>query len=54
MVIKDNVVTVIDYKFGERESRHKAQVARYAGIYRRLGYENVRTAVWYVPSDVVD
>ena len=54
VVIKDNVVTVIDYKFGERESRHKAQVARYAGIYRRLGYENVRTAVWYVPSDVVD
>ncbi len=54
VVVKDGSVTVIDYKFGEKESRYKAQVNRYAGIYRRLGYQNVSTAIWYVPSDVVD
>ncbi len=54
IVIKDGSVTVIDYKFGEKESRYKAQVNRYAGIYRRLGYQNVSTAIWYVINDEIE
>ena len=54
VVIKDGAVTVIDYKFGEHNSRYKAQVNRYASIYRRLGYKAVSTAIWYVFDDKVD
>ena len=54
VVIKDGKVTVIDYKFGEYNSGYKRQVARYAAIYRRLGYQDVSAAIWYVPSGKVD
>ena len=54
VVIKDGAVTIIDYKFGEKEQRYRAQVGRYANIYRRLGHENVSTAIWYVNSDEID
>ena len=54
VIIKNGDVTVVDYKFGERHPGYRAQVRRYAGIYRRLGYIDVSTAVWYVPTDEVD
>ena len=54
VLVKDGSVTVIDYKFGERDSRYRAQVSKYAGIYRRLGYKDVKTAIWYVTSDEVE
>ena len=54
VVIQDGKVTVIDYKFGEHNPHYKAQVARYASIYRRLGYKDVSTAIWYVFTDQVE
>ena len=54
MIIKNGDATVVDYKFGERHPGYRAQVRRYAGIYRRLGYIDVSTVVWYVPTDEVD
>ena len=54
VVIKDGKVVVVDYKFGEHNPGYRAQVARYAAIYRRLGYKDVSTAIWYVPTDEVD
>lgn len=54
VVIQDGKVTVIDYKFGEHNPRYRAQVARYASIYRRLGYKDVSTTIWYVFTDEVD
>ena len=45
---------IVDYKFGDKNSRYKAQVGKYAAIYRRLGFKDVTTAIWYVPSDVVE
>ncbi len=54
VIIKGDSVTVVDYKFGEHNPRYRAQVARYAAIYRRLGYLDVSTAIWYVPLDEVE
>ena len=54
LLSKDGKVTVIDYKFGEPDPRYRTQVAKYAAIYRRLGYTNVSTAIWYVYDDKVD
>ncbi len=54
LLSKDGKVTVIDYKFGEPDPRYRTQVAKYAAIYRRLGYTDVSTFIWYVPANMVD
>ena len=54
VVIKDGKVTVIDYKFGERNRRYRRQVARYADIYRRMGYSDITPVIWYVIADEVE
>ena len=54
VIIRDGAVTVVDYKFGEQDARYRKQVARYASIYRRMGWDKVDTAIWYVNSDLVE
>ncbi len=54
VLVKGGQVTVIDYKFGGRDSRYHRQVARYADIYRRMGYSEITTAIWYVLTDEVE
>ena len=54
VVIKDGKVTVIDYKFGEKNRRYRRQVARYADIYRRMGYSDITPVIWYVLTDEVE
>ena len=54
VVMNDGSVTVIDYKFGEKNPRYRAQVEHYADIYRRMGYDVADAVVWYVPSDAVE
>ena len=54
VIVSDGSVTVVDYKFGERDPRYARQVGRYASIYRRMGWNDVRTAIWYVNSDLVE
>ena len=54
VIVLDGSVTVVDYKFGERDPRYARQVGRYASIYRRMGWNDVRTAIWYVNSDLVE
>lgn len=51
VVIQGGTVTILDYKFGQARPDHREQVDRYAQIYRRMGFKDVRTAVWYVPED---
>lgn len=53
----DGSVMIIDYKFGQRDPlsdrKYSRQVARYAGLYRKMGYKDVRTAVWFVPDNEI-
>lgn len=53
VLLKDRTVTVIDYKFGEHHGRYERQVRRYADIWRRMGYEDVKAYLWYVLTDEV-
>lgn len=54
VIMDGDSVFVLDYKFGaERSKRYEKQVGRYMSLYRRLGYEKVAGAVWYVPDDEV-
>ena len=54
VLVKDGKVTVIDYKFGEKNRRYRRQVARYADIYRRMGYSEITPIIWYVLTDEVE
>ena len=54
VLVKDGKVTVIDYKFGEKNRRYHRQVARYADIYRRMGYSKITPIIWYVLTDEVE
>jgi len=51
VMIDNNEVVVVDYKFGEVENpRYLQQVRRYAKSITEMGYPNVKGAVFYVKS----
>lgn len=50
VVLTRDKAIVIDYKFGEHRTKYERQVARYADLFRRMGYAEVETALWYVDS----
>jgi hypothetical protein len=54
VIIKDGKVTIVDYKFGEKNPRYKSQLSKYVSIYKRMGYSQVEGAIWYVPADEVE
>ena len=50
-VIRDeNKITVIDYKTGAHEKKYVEQLGRYAGLWHRMGYEDVEAFLWYIGS----
>lgn len=53
VLIGDDRVLVIDYKFGEQKESYLWQVRGYAKLYRQMGYKNVSGVVWYVREDTV-
>jgi len=53
VVISGNKVSVIDFKFGEHHPSYERQVSRYARIWRRMGYEDVSSYLWYVHTGEV-
>lgn len=54
VMIKDDEVIVIDYKFGEKEDRkHIRQVKYYADQIRKIGYPNVKGYICYVTLDKI-
>ena len=53
METPEGAIVIVDYKFGEERQSYLYQVRRYMGLYRDMGYSDVRGYVWYVPSDKV-
>ena len=51
---EDGSVVVVDYKFGRAEGKHRDQVARYADLYRAMGYGPVSATLWYIREDGAD
>lgn len=55
VVISAGKVHVVDYKFGDHNSRYEIQLKKYADIWRRMGYEHVTASIWYVlTGDIID
>jgi ATP-dependent exoDNAse (exonuclease V) beta subunit len=54
IMIGEDEVTVVDYKFGEQSSRHRQQAATYRDLLTRMGYANVRSYLWYVMKEIIE
>ena len=51
VMIKENEVIIVDYKFGaESESYHK-QIQRYSNLLQKMGYSKIAGYLWYVDSE---
>ena len=53
VLLKDGKVVVIDYKFGDHHKKYEYQVRRYAGLWKQMGYADVKAYLWYVETDEV-
>ena len=50
VVVEGRKVMVIDYKFGEHHAAYERQIAGYADMWRRMGYDDVTAILWYVQT----
>ena len=50
VVITDDKVLVIDYKFGVHHRKYERQMKKYSDIWRRMGYTDVTAILWYVQT----
>ena len=47
-------VTVVDYKFGEPDERHRRQASGYRDLLQQMGYNRVSAWLWYVEKDILE
>lgn len=50
VTVNGGSVNIIDYKFGEHRRQYERQLRRYADIWRRMGYADVKAVLWYVQT----
>jgi CRISPR/Cas system-associated exonuclease Cas4 (RecB family) len=49
VMLKEDHVVVVDYKFGKQQSgQHRKQVRQYTDMLEKMDYENVTGYIWYV------
>ena len=54
VILNDDLVQVIDYKFGEIDDpKYHRQVRSYMNLLKRMGYKNVKGYLWYVAMDEI-
>ncbi len=53
MVGNDEVI-VVDYKFAKKSPKHKEQVAEYMKLLKMIGYTNIKGYVWYVDKNEIE
>jgi ATP-dependent exoDNAse (exonuclease V) beta subunit len=54
VMLKDDRVIVVDYKFGRQQSAsHRSQVRKYMKILEEMKYGEVKGFIWYVNLEVV-
>jgi len=54
VIVRGGVVRIVDYKFGARHDSYRRQIAAYADLFRRMGYKDVRTTLWYINENGAD
>ncbi len=53
VMMKDDQVVVVDFKFGKPSKKHNAQVQEYMRLLARMGYHNITGYLWYVSEALI-
>ena len=53
VIIKDDKVIIVDFKFGEENSRHLTQVDQYRRLMNEMGFINIEAFIWYVNGNKI-
>jgi RecB family endonuclease NucS len=53
VMLNEQEVIVVDYKFGEEKHEHSQQLKQYKDLMRKMGYKNVKGYLWYVPREML-
>ena len=53
VMVSNNEVIVVDYKFGIPKNTHKEQVAAYIHLLQKMGYQEVCGFLWYVNNNTI-
>lgn len=54
LMLKDDEIIIIDYKFGEKQNKkYNKQLKEYAEIITKMGFVKVKSYIWYVVLGVV-
>lgn len=54
VMMKDDRVLVIDFKFGKQLKKHKQQIQEYVDLLSRMGYNNMEGYLWYVDDNLIE
>ncbi len=54
VLLGDDEVLIIDFKFGMPLEKHRSQVTEYVKLIKKMGYTNVRGYLWYPELNRVD
>jgi hypothetical protein len=53
VIFKNGKTTIIDFKFGEENSRHTGQVDEYRNLLLDMGYKDIDAFIWYVDKNKI-
>lgn len=53
VIFRDGKTTIIDFKFGEENSRYASQIDLYRSLLIDMGYNNIEGFIWYVDKNKV-
>lgn len=54
VMMKDDRVVVVDFKFGKEQKKYRRQVQGYMDLLRRMGYNNIEGYLWYVDEEIIE
>lgn len=54
VMVGENEVIVVDYKFAKKSPKHIEQVEEYMKLLRMIGYINIKGYVWYVDKNEIE
>ncbi|MCX6301594.1 MAG: UvrD-helicase domain-containing protein [Bacteroidia bacterium] len=53
IILRDNKTIIIDFKFGEENSRYTDQVRQYRKLLTDMGYKDIEAYLWYVDKNKI-
>ncbi|MGC1391752.1 MAG: UvrD-helicase domain-containing protein [Bacteroidales bacterium] len=53
VIFKNGKTTIIDFKFGEENSRYAEQVVQYRNLLLEMGYNDIDAYIWYVDKNKI-